>query len=395
MFTRLKFFKHAILTLLLGAFLFMLWWLWAAGPKTVWKIITYDTSGIEDYKQFPSRTLTASKTPFQFAVGGDELRVPDIISVDGIENQRLEDFLHKTNTVAFLVIKDDSILMERYYQGYDEATPTLGFSMSKSFLSILIGAAIDDGYLTSVDQSVTDFVPELAAAGYDRVTLRHLLQMTSGMDYVEIEGNPYSLHTRFYYTTRLEYELLHLDLAQEPGREFSYKTGENALLGLILSRALAPKTITEYTQARLWEPLGMEHNGAWNLDHADDADIADGTVGLEKTWCCLSATARDYAKLGRLYLNEGNWNGAQFIPVDWVTQSTKIDTDDGSVWNYQYQWWLVSEEGGDFTAMGHLGQFVYVNPQENLIIVRLGTSRGGLEWDEWKAALAFLAEGTE
>ena len=187
--------------------------------------------------------------------------------------------------------------------------------------------------------------------------------MTSGMDYVEVEDNPYSLHTRFYYTDRLEFELLRLDLAIEPGHEYSYKTGDNALLGLILSRALGELTITQYTQERVWEPLGMEYDGTWNLDHSD---------GLEKTWCCLSATARDYAKLGSLYLNNGNWNGEQIIPADWVRDSTQIDTSEGSVWNYQYQWWLVAEGEGDFTAMGHLGQFIYVNTSRTLVVVRLG-----------------------
>jgi CubicO group peptidase (beta-lactamase class C family) len=258
--------------------------------------------------------------------------------------------------------------------------------MSKSFLSILIGAAIDDGFIASVDQPVIDFVPELADAGYGRVTIRHLLQMTSGMDYVEVEGRDSCLHNRFYYTTRLEHELLRLGLDKEPGQEFSYKSGENALLGLILSRAIAPQTITAYTQERLWQPLGMEYDGSWNLD-------SEG--GLEKTWCCLSATARDYAKLGRLMLHNGNWNGEQIFPADWVAQSTQVDTADGSVWNYQYQWWLVTKGGSDFTALGHLGQFVYVNPIKNVIIVRQGTSRGGLEWDEWKEVLAFLAKEIE
>ncbi|MCP5094232.1 MAG: beta-lactamase family protein [Chloroflexi bacterium] len=380
-----KYGKPIILILILGYGLFLAWWLWAAGPETVWRIISYESSGIEDYKLFPSRTLAPSNSPFQFEDGTGNGRVPTTIALHN-NQQSLETFLRDTDTVAFLVIKDDVILMEQYFQGYGEATPTLAFSMSKSFSSMLVGAAIADGFIQSVDQPVTAYVPELAGAGYDKVTIRHLLQMTSGMDYVEVEGRDTSLHNRFYYTTRLEHELLQLDLATEPGQEFSYKSGENGLLGLILSRAIAPQTITEYTQTRLWQPLGMEYNGAWNLDSEN---------GLEKTWCCLSATARDYAKLGRLMLHNGNWQGDKILPADWVAQSTKTDTVNGSIWNYQYQWWLVTEGGGDFTALGHLGQFVYVNPAQDVIIVRLGNSRGGLEWDEWKTILAFIAEGVE
>jgi len=377
--------KLIVFVVLLGLSLFMLWWLWAAGPETIWRIISSDTSSIEDYKIFPARKLTASESPFLFVEGVENARVPATITVkDSV--QPLDMFLLDNDTTAFLLIKDDVILMENYYKDYGKASPTLAFSMSKSFLSILIGMAIEDGLIASTDLPVTEYVPELAAAGFSKVTINHLLQMTSGMDYVEVEGSDTSLHTRFYYTNRLEYECLRLDLEIEPGQDFSYKSGDNALLGLILSRAIAPQTITGFVQERLWEPLGMEFAGAWNLDHAD---------GLEKTWCCLSATARDFAKLGRLMLQEGNWEGVQLISEDWVRKSTLIDTSKGSVWNYQYQWWLATEDGGDFMAMGHLGQFVYVNPAENMVIVRLGTSRGGLTWEEWTSFFVSLSEVIE
>ena len=376
--------KRILFALIFAYLLFLLWWLWTAGPQTIWRIISYDTSSIEDYKLFPSRTLKASTSPFYFAEDMDSARIPSTITIRD-EQKPLESFLKNSGTTAFLVIKDDAILMEKYFQGYDQTAPTFAFSMSKSFTSMLVGMAVDDGLIASVDQPVTDYVPELHEAGYHQVTLRHLLQMTSGMDYVEVEGKDPSLHNRFYYTTRLEYELLKLNLVQEPGQEFSYKSGESALLGLILSRSIAPKTISSYTQEKLWQPLGMEYDGAWNLDSED---------GLEKTWCCLSATARDYAKLGRLMLNQGNWQGEKLLSKDWIEESTKVDISNGSVWNYQHQWWLVSEDG-DFTAMGHLGQFLYVNPEENLVIVRLGTSRGGLEWDEWQDVFATLAKEIE
>lgn len=380
----IKILKRILFPLILGYFLFLFCWIWVAGPQTVWRIISYDTSSIEDHRLFPARNLNASTSPFYFTEGLDDDLNSSIINIDNDE-KTLEKFLEESNTTAFLVIKEDVMVMEKYFQGYTQDTPTLAFSMSKSFLSILIGMAVDEGIIESIDQAVTEYVPELAKAGYDHVTLRHLLQMTSGMDYIEVEGRDTSLHNRFYYTTRLEDELLKLDLDKDPGKEFSYKSGENALLGLILSRAIAPKTITSFVQERLWQPLGMEYGGAWNLDSDD---------GLEKTWCCLSATARDYAKLGRLMLHQGNWQGEELLSKDWVEQSTQVDISNGSIWNYQYQWWLVSNEG-DFTAMGHLGQFVYIHPEDNLVIVRLGTSRGGLEWDEWQKIFSTLANEIE
>ena len=358
-------------------------WLWSASPDTVSRIIRYNFSGIDDYKIFPSRPLQASQTPFRFIEHSDKSRVPQIITFGEESDISLDKLLKSNDTVAFLVIKDDTIVFEIYYDGYTQSSSSLSFSMAKSFLSILIGCAIDDGYIQSIEQPVTDFVPELEKNGYEHVAIKHLLQMTSGMDYLESD-NPFGIHVRFYYTSNLERELVKLSLREEPGQQFIYKSGDNALLGLILRRALVTKTITEYMQERIWEPLGMEYNGAWSIDHEGD--------GLEKTWCCVSATARDFAKLGRLYLNYGNWGGEQVISRNWIAQSTKIDTTEGSAWNYQYQWWLVSREGGDYMATGHLGQYLYVNPEKRLIIVRLGKSSGNLDREDWIEILTFLAE---
>jgi CubicO group peptidase (beta-lactamase class C family) len=357
-------------------------WSWSASPETVFRIIRYNTSGIDDYKIFPGRPLQASQTPFYFIQSPDVSWLPKIITFGSAKDVSLDELLKSNETVAFLVIKDDTVLFERYYDGYSPSSPSLAFSMAKSFLSILIGCAIDDGYIRSVDQPVTDFVPELEKNGFDHVTIKHLLQMTSGVDYAE-NDNPFGIHPRFYYTSNLEREILKLRLKEAPGKEFSYKSGDNALLALILTRALRTMTITAYMQRRIWGPLGLEYDGAWSIDREDG--------GLEKTWCCVSATARDFAKLGRLYLHSGNWNGKQVVSRSWVEQSTRIDTSDGSAWNYQYQWWLVSRESSDYAAVGHLGQYLYVSPENRMIIVRLGKSRGSLNHRNWMEFLTFLA----
>lgn len=374
-----------VISLAAGVSLLVLWWLWSASPDTVLRIIRYNASDIDDYKIFSSRFLQASQKPFHFQVSSDTTRVPQIITV-GEKDISLDTLLQSSDTTAFLIIKNDTIVFERYYNGGSQSSTSLSFSMAKSFLSILIGCAIDDGYIQSIDQPVTGFVPELAAHGFDRVSIKHLLQMTSGMDYTE-NDNPFGIHPRFYYTTHLESEILNLKLRGAPGQQYSYKSGENALLGLILTRALGTKTITEYMQERIWGPLGMEYNGAWSIDHEGD--------GLEKTWCCLSATARDFAKFGRLYLNNGNWNGKQIVSRNWVEQSTKIDTSEGSAWNYQYQWWLVSKDSNAYMAIGHLEQYVYIDPAKQLIIVRLGKSSGNLDRKDWISILKFLSEAVK
>jgi len=378
LFRRIKMYSAALLCL---AATVVIWWVMSAGPVTVYRTIVYNFSGIDDYRIFPQRTLTAAPLAFQFREGINPRNAS--LSVSGFKGIPLAELLETSETTAFLVIKDDVVVFENYYHAYDRTTPSLSFSMAKSVLSLLVGCALDDGYLQSVDQPVTDFVPELAEKGFTAVTLKHLLQMTSGIDYAENDF-PFGLHVRFYYTDRLEDEILKLKLRETPGSQFVYRSSDAFLLTLALDRALGRKSITEYMQERVWNPLGMEHDGAWSIDHAPD--------GLEKTGCCLTATARDFAKFGRLYLNKGIWDGQRIVSETWVTESTKIDTNAGSAWEYQYMWWLVSPDRADFMAVGHLGQFLYVNPIARVIIVRLGQSMGGLSREEWKEVFVALSD---
>jgi CubicO group peptidase (beta-lactamase class C family) len=348
------------------------------GGCTCSKIIRHRNPGIEDFDIFPHRNLKAAAAPFRFAVA-DSPTVEQVFPA--YRRTQIDEALERNETVAFLVIRRDTLLLERYYHEHADTSLSLSFSVAKSLLSILIGCAIDDGYIESVNQPVTDYVPELRANGFEKVTLRHLLQMTSGMDYEESDS-PFGLQARFYYGENLEEMLLKLELRHSPGMYFEYKSGENQLLGLILSRALPSMTITEYTQARIWEPLGMEYDGLWSVDHEPG--------GLEKTFCCLAARARDYAKIGRLYLHGGNWNGRQIVSSAWVRESTRLDISDGSSAEYQYQWWLPDAYGTDFMAVGLLGQYVYVSPKHDVIIVRLGKSEGQIERYQWEDFMAAI-----
>lgn len=348
---------------------------------TFYKILIHNFSEVDDYELFPSKELTVSDSPFHFAEKFSPSKVPDRIKIGKKSFIGLNHFLELQNTLAFLIIKNDTLIYEKYFNEHSESSISQSFSMAKSITSILIGCAIDDGLIKSVDQPVTDYVPELKSNGYDKVKIKHLLQMTSGMDYTESD-NPFGLHPHFYYGPDLEEKLINLKLKETPGKRFEYRSGENQLLGLILKRALKTKSITEYTQEKLWTPLGMEYAGLWSTDDK----------GFEKTFCCLSACAKDFAKIGRLYLNKGNWNGNQIVSPRWVEESTKVDTTEGSVWYYQYQWWLVRKDHGDFCADGHLGQFIYVNPKKQMIIVRLGKALGDINSSEWKSLFVYLSE---
>lgn len=243
--------------------------------------------------------------------------------------------------------------------------------MAKSFTSFLIGCAIEDKYINSVTDPVTLYIPELKKNGFNNVTIENLLQMTSGLDFNESYYNPFGHAATFYYGRNLEKSTLKLKLKNEPNQTTEYVSGNTQLLGVILDRVLREMTISEYLEEKLWKKVGMEYDASWSIDKKKN--------GIEKTFCCINARAIDFAKFGRLYLNKGNWEGKQIISKEWVEKSTKKETLNGSASNYQYQWWIPNKEG-DFIAEGILGQFIFVSPSKNLIIVRLGEKYGNVNW---------------
>lgn len=364
------------------------------GFDAVQRFVRHGSTTIDDFTLYPARHLTPSRSPFQFAEGADARLVPDLVEIAGAERRRLADTLSDSETIAFLIINDDTILYEHYDGGHTAESLSQYFSVTKSVTSALIGAAVDDRIIRSSEQQVVDFVPEFVGRGFDRLTIGHLLNMTSGIDYVESD-NPFGLHVPFNYTSDIERMMLDFRMAGEPGDEFQYKSGDVGLLSLVLSRALAPRTITAYAQERLWTPLGMEFEGVWSVDRES---------GLEKAWCCLAGTARDLAKIGRLYLEHGEWNGARVLSASWVDRSVREGRVDASVWpasfgaagfrGYGNWWWLLTKDEGDYLAQGKDGQFLYVNPTRDTIIVRLGRSAGGLRTSQWVSLFRYLARET-
>lgn len=343
------------------------------GGCKIGRFVIYNFADTDDYKKFPSRVLPVSPTPWDYPEATVE-HAPRTITTDDKE-EAFDTFLEEHKTVAFLVIRRDTVIYERYFKGYDAGQMHASFSMAKSVVSMLIGCAVDEGYIHSVQQPVTDFIPELKKNGFDRVTVEHLLQMTGGLKFNESYSNPFGQAAAYYYGRKLYHYMGKMKLAHEPGTHFEYQSGSTQLLGWVLERALRQhgdqRTITAYLNDKLWAPLGMVHPASWSIDRKKN--------GIEKTFCCLNAPARDFAKLGSLYLHAGNWQGKQLVSKTWVEQSTRVDTTAGSTWRYQYQWWLPSREG-DFMAHGLLGQYTYVDPTRQLVIVRLGTKEGGVGW---------------
>jgi CubicO group peptidase (beta-lactamase class C family) len=373
-------------------------WFMVAGPQggfdAVLRFVQHGSTTIEDFKHYPARRLTPSASPFRFTERADGRLVPEAVEIAAAGQRRLDEVLSTSETIAFLIVRDDTILFERYYGGHAAESLSQYFSVSKSVTAALVGAAIDDGIIRATEQKVVDFVPEFVGRGFDRLTIRHLLTMTSGIDYQE-DDNPFGLHVPFNYTSDTERMMLAFQMKTEPGIQFRYKSGDVGLLSLVLSRALAPKTITAYAQERLWTPLGMENEGVWSLDRDN---------GLEKAWCCLAGTARDLAKIGRLYLAQGEWNGARILSPSWIERSVHdggvdeilwpADFAAAGFWNYGYLWWLLARDERDYLAQGKDGQFLYVNPMRRTIIVRLGRDMGELRTSQWVSLFRFLARET-
>ena len=335
------------------------------------RFVVYNFADIKDYKKFPSRTLTSNEAKFKFN-STSKCKYPDTLKL-GNKSVAFDKVLEDNKTVAFLIIKNDTIQYEKYFKGYNQESIIPSFSMAKSVTSILIGCAIDEGLIKSIDEPIINYIPELKKNGFEKVTIKHLLQMTSALKFSESYINPFGEAASFYYGKNLKREISKLKLKGTPGEKTEYVSGNTQLLGLVLERALKGKTITEYFQEKLWTPLEMEYDGSWSIDKKKN--------GTEKTFCCINARARDFAKIGRLYLNKGNWNGKQIVSKKWVEESTKVDSTEGSVDEYQYQWWLPSNDG-DFMAEGILGQFIYVNPSKNIVIVRMGKNYGKINWSD-------------
>jgi CubicO group peptidase (beta-lactamase class C family) len=350
-------------------------------PEYVRRSFFVGEATVYDYLKLPGRPLTASPKVFHFATQPDEARVRAIFEANP-KVGNLEDFLARTGTQAFIVIRNDTILYEKYFNGTKRDSTVVSFSTAKSFTSALVGIAISEGQIKSVDDPITDYLPELAARDerFQKITIHDLLGMASGIRY---DDKRFLWHDESNLTYRYpDLRSLALNrtvIIEPPGQNFLYNDYNPILLGMILERATG-RPVTDYLQEKLWTPLGMEFGGSWTLD-------SDST-GFEMMSCCINAHAIDFAKLGRLYLNKGDWDGNQVVPAEWVAESTQVDKGRklDELVSYGNLWWEMprSPEANDFFAWGNLGQFIYVSPSKNLIIVRNGEKYGlqgeGIEW---------------
>jgi CubicO group peptidase (beta-lactamase class C family) len=349
------------------------------------RTIFWGESDYKDHEKFPARTIHNGPSVSRFdKLPADNRYASQIeaIARDTNNGESLEEYLDASGTTAFLVIHDDRLLYERYFDGYDESSIHTSFSMAKSFASALVGIAIDEGHINSVNEPITNYIPELLEKDerFESITIRHLLTMSSGIKYEEGGDLPWSEEaddTKTYYATDLrKLALENSRIEGEPGEYFEYNNYNPLLIGMILERATG-MSVSRYLQQKLWKPIGMEADGSWSLDST--------STGFEKMESGVNARARDFGRFGMLFAKEGKWEGEQLISRGWVEESTSADTSTDPSQDYQYFWWVNTPEGETyhFSARGNYGQYIYVAPEKDLVIVRLGKEEGEQGYDYW------------
>lgn len=277
----------------------------------------------------------------------------------------------KMKTIAYVIIKDDSIVHEQYWDGFDADSHTNSFSMSKSIVSVLVGAAIAEGKIKSVDQPIGDFLPEYKEGKGAKITIKHLLTMSSGINFDEDYVNPFSYPAVAYYHEDIKKVLKNYKAVDEPGKVYKYLGGNTQLLAMILEKVTG-KTVSDYASEKLWIPIGAKNTAYWSLDKEN---------GTEKASCCFNSNARDFARIGKLYLDSGKWNGKQLISMDYVLSSIKpadlVDEAGKKNEKYGYQWWTIPHYKGHdiFYMRGILGQYVLCIPDQKMLVIRLGHKR--------------------
>lgn len=343
----------------------------------IYKTLRYNYVNIDDYKIFDNRKI--EKGEEQVWELSEEYNTESL-------SPEFENRQEEIGTVAFLVARKGKLVYEKYWEDHTKTSISNSFSMGKSVVSILTGMAIEEGYIKSLDDFVGDYLPYYKKDGKEKITLRHLITMTSGLNWIEAYGLPISHTTEAYYGRDLVKLAKKLKLKNEPGSHFHYKSGDTQLLALVLRKATG-KSLAEYASEKLWKPLGAESEALWCLDKEE---------GVEKAYCCLNATARDFAKLGQFYLQSGKWKGQRLVSKEWVEASVQPlgEVGEDTIDFYGYSWWLLNDLGYNkvYYARGLLGQHIIVLPEEEMVIVRLGHTIGKNQEHHYSDTPKFIEE---
>ncbi len=356
-------------------------------PAYLGRVLTHWDSNVTDYKLYPERTIEKSERPYSY---------PKKInaSLDGIivhyanKQKTLNEFIKSTDTTSFLIVKNDEIIYEKYANGYHENSVNTSFSMAKSVVSLLIGKAVEDGYLNSVKQPISDYIEEFKGLEIGKTTIEDLLLMRSDIVYDEDKFLWFGDDTLTYWYDNLrELALSHTNLTDKYHGNFHYNNYHPLLLGIILERSTGI-SVSEYFEREIWQKIGAENNASWSLD--------SNQSGFEKMESGINFRAVDFMKIGSMVLHKGFWNGTQIIDGEWLNLSTLCEFPiadneyegsflEGKNIAYKYMWYCTpsDQSGYDIAAWGKSDQILYISPANNLVILRTGTTDGGVSnWVE-------------
>lgn len=373
-------------------------------PTYVYRLITMNVADVYDYKNFENHKIHKAKSTNTFVSKPKEKYVEslfeELVTKTGFNN--FEEWATESQTTALIVIQKDTIIYEKYFNGFSRDSYFHSQSMAKSFISFLIGTAIDDGLIKSIDDPMTNYIPELLKrdARFQNISIKHLLEMRSGLAYntslipfTNIHSPWHDEAVGYYHPNVRELLLEDVEISSEPGKDFQYANYNTSYLGLIIERA-TNLTVSNYLEQKLWSKI-MEYDALFSIDSEESS--------FEYVPSRLIARAIDYARFGQLMLNKGNWYDNQLISKEWVLESTKenksIHRDHYPRWfgrsdkriYYNYQWWgHVNNDGSyHFYANGNLGQNIYIIPHKETVIVHCGNSLEYYsgDFDLWDVAL--------
>ena len=320
---------------------------------------------IHDYKTHPTRLVASGGAPQYWPLDSNFNKV--------VISDSLLKIMDSNDTHAFLVFQDGKLLYEKYWDGYTPKTLSGSFSAAISMISLLIGIALDEGKIKSLEEPVGNYVPHFKEAGLEKVRIKDLLTMSSGTTYKESDKSYFSMNAYGYYGDDEEYMVNKMAFKEPAGVQWDYRSGDTQVLGLIVEKVFG-QNISTLVSERFLKPMGAEEDALWLLD---------GDKKHEKAFCCFNGVARDYARFGELVLRNGNWKGKQIVSEKYVKEATtpasylKDPTENGNpVDFYGYQYWMVNEQGHDIVFQnGLFGQYVYVIRDKNAVVVRLGESK--------------------
>ena len=311
-------------------------------------------AGLEDYLHFDVSEIPKSDNPMPWAIHKNYNSVPATEVLNKIHKEQ--------GTIAFLIIKNDSIWHEQYYDGFNKSSKTNSFSMAKTIVSAALAKAIEEGHINSFDQKAIDFLPWLKGPYAKVMTVGNLATMSSGLEWNEDYDNLLTITPLTYITRDITRVMKTIPIIDAPGKRFIYQSGSTQLLSQVLTAATG-ESISELVRRYFWNPLGTHADANWRLDSAKK--------GVEKSYCCFNSNARDFARFAALFKNGGNWHGKQLIDSAFVQKSITPQFENGA--NYGYGWWLGTHMNKPYYSMrGHNGQYTIVFPEDDVIVVRLG-----------------------